>query len=236
MKANKLLYEGKAKKVFHTDDPALLIQYFKDDATAFNAKKRGLIQEKGRLNNLISEQLFQLLEARGVRTHFVKRIDDRSMLIRRLDMFPLEVVVRNVVAGSLAKRLDLEPGRPISPALLEWYYKNDDLGDPLINKGHIRLMNLAGEDDLHEIAKNAILINDILRPYFDERNIILVDFKLEFGISEGAIILGDEIGPDTCRFLDKKTGESMDKDRFRRDLGKVEEAYQEVYRRVIEKS
>lgn len=236
MKAIDLLYEGKAKKVFRTEDPALLIQHFKDDATAFNAKKRGTIREKGRLNNLISEQLFQWLEERGVRTHFVKRIDDRSMLVRRLDMFSLEVVVRNVVAGSLAKRLGLESGRRISPTLLEWYYKNDDLGDPLINEGHIRLLNLAGEDDLREIAKNAILINDILHPYFDERNMILVDFKLEFGVSEGAIILGDEIGPDTCRFWDKTSGESMDKDRFRHDLGKVEEAYQEVYRRIIEKS
>lgn len=232
MKTTGLLYEGKAKKVFLTADPDRLIQYFKDDATAFNAQKRGTIQEKGIINNQIAEHLFRHLSSQGIENHFISRIDERSMLIKRLKMIPLEVVVRNRVAGSLAKRLGLAVGESLSPPVLELYYKDDALGDPIINEDHVRIMNLTGEDELQVIKNYALRINEILLPFFDQRGIILVDFKLEFGLDKGTICLGDEIGPDTCRFWDKETLESMDKDRFRRDLGKIEEAYREVFRRI----
>ncbi len=232
MKTAGMLYEGKAKKLFLTEDPDRLIQYFKDEATAFNARKRGIIQNKGILNNQISEHLFRLLEGRGIPTHFIDRVDERSMLVKRLKMIPLEVVVRNRVAGSLAKRLGLAVGESLSPPVLELYYKDDALGDPIINEDHVRIMNLTGGDELQVIKNYALRINEILLPFFDQRGMILVDFKLEFGLDKGTICLGDEIGPDTCRFWDKETHESMDKDRFRRDLGKIEEAYREVFRRI----
>ena len=232
MKPIDLLYEGKAKKIYRTADPHQVIQYFKDDATAFNAQKRGVIQNKGVLNNQISEHLFRLLEDQGIPTHFISRLDERSMLVKKLKMFPLEVVVRNRIAGSLAKRLGLPEGERLIPPVLELYYKDDALGDPLINEDHVRMMKLAMEDELRIIKKYAWRINEILQPFFDKRGVILVDFKLEFGMMEGNIVLGDEIGPDTCRFWDNVTHESMDKDRFRKDLGKVEEAYQEVFRRI----
>ena len=235
-KPTGLLYEGKAKKVFLTSDPDRLIQFFKDDATAFNAKKRGTIKDKGILNNKISEHLFRLLETQGIPTHFISRLDERSMLIKKLKMIPLEVVVRNRAAGSLVKRLGLIKGEPLSPPLLELYYKNDALGDPLINEDHVRMMGLAKEDEIQVIKKYAHRINEILFPFFEQRGMILVDFKLEFGLKGGTVYLGDEICPDTCRFWDKETHESMDKDRFRRDLGKVEEAYLEVFRRISQSS
>ena len=232
MTASTLLYEGKAKKIFSTKDPDQVLQYFKDDATAFNAQKRGTIVEKGVINNKVSTRLFRLLEENGVPTHFVDRLSDREMLTKKVAIVPVEVVVRNVVAGSLAKRLGLTEGDPIEPAIVEWYYKNDALGDPLISDEHIRLLKLATPEQMAEIKRLAMKVNGLLQPFFRERQMILVDFKLEFGIHNGRLILADEISPDTCRFWDRATKESMDKDRFRKDLGKIEEAYQEVLRRV----
>jgi phosphoribosylaminoimidazole-succinocarboxamide synthase len=227
-----LLYEGKAKKVFATDKPDQVVQYFKDDATAFNALKRGTIVGKGVVNNKVSERLFRLLEQAGVPTHFVERLSDRELLTKKVTIVPVEVVVRNVVAGSLAMRLGLEEGDPIEPAIVEWYYKNDALGDPLIADEHIRLLKLATPEQMTEIKRLALEVNNLLQPFFRERQMILVDFKLEFGLHNGKLILADEISPDTCRFWDQTTKESMDKDRFRKDLGKIEEAYWEVLKRV----
>jgi len=227
-----MLYEGKAKKIFETADPDRVIHYFKDDATAFNAQKKGTIVEKGVVNNKVSEKLFRLLGAGGVPTHFVERLNDREMLTKKVRIVPIEVVVRNVVAGSLAKRLGLKEGKAITPPLVELYYKNDALGDPLISDEHVRLLGLAEPAVVAQIKELALKVNRLLAPFFQERNMILVDFKLEFGQHQGALILADEISPDTCRFWDQKTKESMDKDRFRKDLGKIEEAYQEVLRRV----
>ena len=232
MTAGSLLYEGKAKKIFSTGNSDQVLQYFKDDATAFNAQKRGTIVEKGVINNKVSERLFRLLEQNGVPTHFIERKSDREMLTKKVTIVPVEVVVRNVVAGSLAKRLGLKEGEAIQPAIVEWYYKNDALGDPLIADEHIRLLKLATAEQLAEIKRLALKINGLLQPFFAERKMILVDFKLEFGLHNGKLILADEISPDTCRFWDQTTRESMDKDRFRKDLGKIEEAYQEVLRRV----
>jgi phosphoribosylaminoimidazole-succinocarboxamide synthase len=232
MAIGMLLYEGKAKKVFATDKPDQVVQYFKDDATAFNALKRGTIVGKGVINNKVSERLFRLLEQAGVPTHFVERLSDRELLTKKVTIVPVEVVVRNVVAGSLAKRLGLKEGDPIEPAIVEWYYKNDGLGDPLIADEHIRLMRLATPEQMAEIKRLALKVNSLLQPFFRERQMILVDFKLEFGTHNGTLILADEISPDTCRFWDQTTKESMDKDRFRKDLGKIEEAYQEVLKRV----
>ena len=227
-----MLYEGKAKKIFATEQFDCVLQYFKDDATAFNAQKRGTIVGKGVINNKVSERLFRLLEQAGVPTHFVERLSDREMLTKKVTIVPVEVIVRNVVACSLAKRLGLKEGDPIEPAIVEWYYKNDALGDPLIGDEHIRLLKLATPEQLVEIKRLALQVNGVLRPFFHERHMILVDFKLEFGTYKGKLILADEISPDTCRFWDQKTKESMDKDRFRKDLGKIEEAYQEVLKRV----
>jgi phosphoribosylaminoimidazole-succinocarboxamide synthase len=232
MSAGTLLYEGKAKRIFSTEQPDRVVQYFKDDATAFNAQKRGTIVEKGVINNKISERLFRLLEAEGVPTHFIERLSDREMLTTRVTIVPIEVVVRNVVAGSLAKRLGLTEGDPIEPAIVEFYYKNDALGDPLIADEHVRLMKLADPHVVEQIKQQARKINGLLVPFFRERKMILVDFKLEFGLHNGHLLLADEISPDTCRFWDQTTKESMDKDRFRKDLGKIEEAYHEVLRRV----
>jgi len=232
MTAGTLLYEGKAKKIFSTASPDQVLQFFKDDATAFNAQKRGTIVEKGVINNKVSTRLFRLLEENGVPTHFVDRLSDREMLTKKVTIVPVEVVVRNVVAGSLAKRLGLQEGDAIEPAIVEWYYKNDALGDPLISDEHIRLLNLATPEQMAEIKRLALRVNSLLQPFFRERQMILVDFKLEFGMHQGQLVLADEISPDTCRFWDRTTKESMDKDRFRKDLGKIEEAYQEVLRRV----
>ncbi|MGE3154515.1 MAG: phosphoribosylaminoimidazolesuccinocarboxamide synthase [Nitrospiraceae bacterium] len=227
-----MLYEGKAKQIFATDRPDQVIQYFKDDATAFNAQKRGTIVEKGVVNNKVSERLFRLLEQGGVPTHFLERLNDREMLTKKVTIVPVEVVVRNVVAGSLAKRLGLKEGEPIEPPVVEWYYKHDALGDPLLADEHVRLLKLATPEQLAEIKRLALRINQLFRPFFLERKMILVDFKLEFGFDDGRLLLADEISPDTCRFWDQTTKESMDKDRFRKDLGKIEEAYQEVLKRV----
>ena len=232
MTQGTMIYEGKAKKIFATDQPDRVIQYFKDEATAFNAQKRGTIVDKGVVNNKVSERLFRVLEAAGVSTHFIERLSDREMLTKRVTIVPIEVVVRNMTAGSLVKRLGLKEGEPIEPPVVEFYYKNDALGDPLICEEHVRLMKLAEPKIVGEIKQQARKINSVLQPFFKERKMILVDFKLEFGLHNGKLILADEISPDTCRFWDAGTKESMDKDRFRKDLGKIEEAYQEVLRRV----
>jgi phosphoribosylaminoimidazole-succinocarboxamide synthase len=228
----ELLYEGKAKKIFATARPDQVIQYFKDDATAFNAQKRGTIVEKGVINNKVTERLLTLLEQAGIPTHFVERLSDREMLTKKVTIVPVEVVVRNIVAGSLGKRLGLKDGQVIEPAIIEFYYKNDALGDPLVNDDHLRLMNVATPAVLRELRELGHSINTILKPFFAERKMQLVDFKLEFGVFHNKLILADEVSPDTCRFWDMTTGESMDKDRFRKDMGKIEEAYQEVLRRV----
>ena len=227
-----LLYEGKAKKIFSASRPDQVVHYFKDDATAFNAEKRGMIVEKGIVNNKVSERLFKLLEERGVSTHFLERLSEREMLTKKVTIVPIEVVVRNVVAGSLAKRLGLQIGNVIEPAIIEFYYKNDALGDPLVNDDHLRLMNIATPAVLRELREMAQRVNAVLKPFFAERKMQLIDFKLEFGVYHNKLILADEISPDTCRLWDMATGESMDKDRFRKDMGKIEEAYQEVLKRV----
>jgi len=228
----QMLYEGKAKKIFAAARPDQVVQYFKDDATAFNAEKRGTIVEKGVVNNRVSERLFLLLEEKGIHTHFIERVSDREMLTKKVTIVPVEVVVRNVVAGSLAKRLGLPVGGAIQPAIVEWYYKDDALGDPLVNDDHLRLLNVATPAVLRELRESALRVNSVLQPFFAERKMQLVDFKLEFGVYHNKMILADEISPDTCRLWDTATGESMDKDRFRKDMGKIEEAYQEVLKRV----
>jgi phosphoribosylaminoimidazole-succinocarboxamide synthase len=232
VEAGELLYEGKAKKLFATNDPDLLLQYFKDDATAFNAKKKGTIAQKGVLNNAISEIFFRLLEANGVPTHFVRRLDERNMLVRKLQIVPVEMVIRNVVAGSLAKRLGMEEGRVLPRPIIEFFYKSDPLGDPMINEWHVLVFEMATKAELDEMIRLTEKVNAVLKPFLAERGIVLVDMKVEFGRHHGKIVLGDEICPDTCRFWDSTSGEKMDKDRFRRDLGKVEEAYEEIARRV----
>ena len=234
MEKKKKIYEGKAKKLYETDNPDLVIQEFKDDATAFDATKRGTIVSKGIVNNRISEILFQMLESKGIKTHFVKCLNDRDMLVKRLEIIPIEVTIRNVVAGGMAKNLGLEEGMKLKETVLEYHYKEDKLHDPLFNDYHIRAMGLASEKDLDYIAKASFKINEILKTFFDKKNITLVDFKLEFGRHKKEILLGDEISPDTCRFWEKGTNKKLDKDRFRRDLGGVEEAYQEMLKRVKE--
>jgi phosphoribosylaminoimidazole-succinocarboxamide synthase len=227
-----LLYEGKAKKIFLTEKDDELIQYFKDDATAFNAEKRGTILEKGVVNNAISAKLFQHLADAGIPSHFIQQINDREMLTRRVKIIPVEVVVRNRATGSIVKRLGLEEGLFIDPPLVEFFYKDDSLGDPLISEDHIRLLKLATPGQIEELRQQALKINEVLKPFFQKKGMFLVDFKLEFGLWNGQIILADEISPDTCRFWDIQTGERMDKDRFRKDLGRIEETYQEVLKRV----
>jgi len=233
MEKKEKLYEGKAKILYSTTDPGLLIQYFKDDATAFDATKRGTILEKGVYNNKISSVLFRLLEDKGIKTHFVRQLDERQMLVKRLKILPLEVVVRNRIAGSLAKRLGMEEGGELPVPVQEFCYKDDALHDPLINEDHIRTFKFATDEEVAFVKKTSIKINGILSNFFDQLGIILVDFKLEYGTApDGKIYLADEITPDGCRLWDKKTLKKLDKDRFRRDLGEVEEAYQEVFRRV----
>jgi phosphoribosylaminoimidazole-succinocarboxamide synthase len=227
-----MLYEGKAKKIFLTEKEDEVIQYFKDDATAFNAEKRGTIHEKGIVNNKISTRLFQELANAGIPSHFIQQINDREMLARRVNIILVEVVVRNRATGSIIKRLGLEEGMFIDPPLVEFFYKDDSLGDPLITEDHIRLLKLATPLQVAELRNQALKINDVLLPFFQKRGMMLVDFKLEFGLWNGQIILADEISPDTCRFWDIQTGERMDKDRFRKDLGRIEETYQEVLKRV----
>jgi phosphoribosylaminoimidazole-succinocarboxamide synthase len=233
VKQGEKLYEGKAKIVYKTDDPALLIQHFKDSATAFDGKKKGEIRDKGVANAAIASKLFTLLEDTGVATHFKGMLNDRDMLIDNLNMIQLEAITRNVAAGSLAKRLGYEEGTPLKKPVVEFYYKRDDLGDPIITCQHIMELGLIDDAGFKYIRELSFKINDILTKYFDSIGLKLIDMKMEFGYNkEGNIVLGDEISPDTCRFWDKETNEKLDKDRFRRDLGGVEEAYEEVLRRV----
>jgi phosphoribosylaminoimidazole-succinocarboxamide synthase len=228
------LYEGKAKIVYATDRAGVVVQYFKDDATAFNALKKGTILGKGVVNNRISAVLFQRLARAGVPTHYLGTRSDREMVCRRLDIIKIETIVRNVVAGSLAKRTGLGEGTPIKQPIVELYYKSDPLGDPMLNDDHVRMLRLATPAELAWMRRTALRINAVLRPFLLRRHLLLVDFKLEFGRLRRTLWLGDEISPDTCRLWDSRSQEKLDKDRFRRDLGGVEEAYQEVYRRVVE--
>jgi len=228
------LYEGKAKIVYSTDDPNLVSQQFKDDATAFDGKKKGQIAHKGVRNATISNRLFRLLEERGIVTQLVEQTADDTLLCKRLEMFPVEVVVRNYAAGSICKRLGFEEGHKMKKPMLEFFLKDDSLGDPLVTDAHIEELELLTRAERDEIERLALEVNEALVEFFAERKVLLVDFKLEFGRdSEGNIVLGDEISPDTCRFWDAETGEKMDKDRFRRDLGNVEEAYEEMLKRVL---
>ena len=230
------LYEGKAKKVYATADENLYIVSYKDDATAFNGLKKGTIAGKGVINNRMSNMLMQMLESHGVPTHFVKELSDRDTLVKKVSIVPLEVIIRNISAGSFAKRYGVEEGIVFDQPTIEFSYKNDDLGDPLLNRYHALALKLATEDEINTIERMAFKVNEVLKAYFLGLNITLVDFKLEFGrLFDGTIVLADEISPDTCRFWDKDTGEKLDKDRFRRDLGGVEEAYNEVMRRLMGK-
>jgi phosphoribosylaminoimidazole-succinocarboxamide synthase len=231
--ARDKLYEGKAKIVYETTRPDVIIQYFKDDATAFNALKRGTIVGKGVVNNRMSAVLFERLQHAGIPTHYLETLSDREMLCRRLDIIKIETIVRNIVAGSLAKRTGLEEGTPIRAPIVELYYKSDPLGDPMLNDDHVRMLGLATPRDLAWMRRTALRINGVLKPHLARRGLLLVDFKVEFGRAKGRLYLGDEISPDTCRLWDGVTRERLDKDRFRRDLGGVEEAYQEVYRRLV---
>lgn len=229
----EFIYEGKAKRVYTTDKPTEVVIEYKDDATAFNAQKRGTIQDKGVVNNEVTTILFQKLEEIGVPTHFIKKLNDREQLCKRVDIVPLEFVVRNIIAGSMAKRLGIEEGTVPPNQIIDICYKKDELGDPLINDDHAVALGASTYDELKVMYALTHKINDYLKGAFDKAGLQLVDFKIEFGKdAEGNIILADEISPDTCRLWDKETGEKMDKDRFRRDLGNIEEAYQEVLRRL----
>ena len=227
-----LLYEGKAKTVFETDHPDELLVYFKDDATAFNGEKHGTIEGKGIINNKLSQFFFKQLKDRGVKNHFLEKVSEREMLVRKLDMIKLEVVVRNIVAGSLVKRLGLEEGTPLTVPVVEYYYKSDELNDPMLNRYHIMALDLAKIDELNQMEHIALSVNTILRDLLRAKNVDLIDFKLEFGRFDGEVILADEISPDNCRFWDTVTHEKLDKDRFRQNLGGVEEAYQEMLNRL----
>lgn len=232
MEQGVFLYEGKAKQIFATEDERVVWIRYKDDATAFDGAKKGVIKNKGIVNNRVSNLLFSLLEKKGIETHFIQQLDERNTLVKKLDIIPVEVVVRNVMAGSLAKRLGQEEGQELKEPIVELYYKNDLLHDPMINEYHAMAMGWASEHELIEMDWLAHQINSILKDFFARIGIILVDFKLEFGRYDGRVILGDEISPDTCRLWDKVSLEKLDKDRFRRDMGKEEEAYQEVIRRI----
>ena len=228
------IYEGKAKKVFRTDDPELFIVDYKDDATAFNGLKKGTIAGKGAINNRMTNNLMRRLEAQGIPTHFVQELSDRETLVKKVSIVPLEVIIRNISAGSFAKRYGVEEGIVFDEPTIEFSYKNDDLGDPLLNEYHALALKLATKEEIDLIKKYAFAVNDLLKGFMKEIGIDLVDFKLEFGkTSDGTIVLADEISPDTCRLWDEKTHEKLDKDRFRRDLGGAEEAYEEVMRRLM---
>mgnify|MGYP000257844097 FL=1 len=234
MKKLEQLYEGKAKKVYKTDEENFYIVDYKDDATAFDGKKKGTITGKGAINNKITNMLMQMLETKGIPTHFVRELSERETVVKKVKILPLEVLVRNTVAGSLAKRLGLPEGTKLKQTVLEYCYKNDELGDPMINEYHILAMDFASPEQLRQVADYSLRINEILKEYFKKLNIDLIDFKLEFGVTpDGTLILADEISPDTCRFWDSTTGEKLDKDRFRRDLGNVEGAYHEILHRLM---
>ena len=233
MKKLEQIYEGKAKQVYLTDDPKIVIVDYKDDATAFNGLKKGTITGKGVVNNKVSNHFFRLLESKGIPTHFVEQLSDRETAVKRVEILPVEVIVRNRAAGSFSKRMGVAEGTSLSSVILEYSYKNDALGDPFINSYYIRALNLATDAEMEQVKEYSFRINDILREYLWNLGIELIDFKLEFGRFDGKVILADEISPDTCRFWDKATGKKLDKDRFRQDLGEVEEAYREIIRRLM---
>lgn len=233
MQKKGLLYEGKAKKVYKTEDPEVYIVSYKDDATAFNGLKKGTIVGKGVVNNRMSNFMFRLLEQQGIPTHYVEELDERETAVKKVAIIPLEVIVRNFAAGSLSKRLGLAEGTKMKSPVLEFSYKNDDLGDPMVNDYHILAMELATRAEIDRIAEMSLKINQLMIGFFQTVNVDLIDFKLEFGkTSDGTVILADEISPDTCRFWDRDTHEKLDKDRFRRDMGGVEEAYAEMMKRL----
>ncbi|WP_322181329.1 phosphoribosylaminoimidazolesuccinocarboxamide synthase [Neglectibacter caecimuris] len=233
MQKMEMLYEGKAKKVYATDDPEICIVSYKDDATAFNGLKKGTITGKGVVNNRMSNFMFRLLEKQGIPTHYVEELSDRETAVKKVVIVPLEVIVRNTAAGSLSKRLGLPEGTPMKTPVLEYSYKNDELGDPMVNDYHIFAMELATREELAQIASMSFRINEIMVEFFKSVGVDLIDFKIEFGkTGDGKILLADEISPDTCRFWDVNTHEKLDKDRFRRDMGGVEDAYAEMMRRI----
>ena len=234
MEKTAQLYEGKAKKVYATDDENLVIVDYKDDATAFNGLKKGTIRGKGVINNKVTNHLMQLLEKEGVPTHFVKELSDRETLVKKVSIVPLEVIIRNISAGSFSKKYGVDEGIVFEAPTIEFSYKNDELGDPLINAYHALALKLATKDEINQIKTMAFRVNDVLKGYFKELGVDLVDFKLEFGkTTDGKLVLADEISPDTCRFWDSVTHEKLDKDRFRRDLGGVEDAYAEMMKRIF---
>ena len=232
MKKLEQLYEGKAKKVFKTEDPDILIVDYKDDATAFNGEKKGTIVGKGVINNRMTNHVFKLLEKEGVPTHYIEELSDRETAVKKVEIVPLEVIIRNVAAGSFSKRLGVPEGTQLLEPTIEFSYKNDELGDPLINSYFARALGLATWEEMDAIKKYAFKVNEVLKAYFLQADMKLIDFKIEFGRYHGQIILADEISPDTCRLWDVNTNEKLDKDRFRRDLGNVEEAYNEVFKRL----
>lgn len=233
MRAGDMLYEGKAKQLFLTEDPGVVRVKYKDTATAFNGEKKAVLEGKGQMNNRISTFFFRYLKEHGIPNHFIEAISPMEQLVRKVDIIPLEVVVRNIAAGTLSKRIGLPEGTDLRHPVVEFYYKDDALGDPLINEDHISVLQLATEEQLKKMREIALKVNDLLKKLMAQEQILLVDFKLEFGVdAEGTLLLADEISPDTCRFWDAKTGEKLDKDRFRRDLGQVVEAYQEIWTRL----
>jgi phosphoribosylaminoimidazole-succinocarboxamide synthase len=233
MEKLEMMYEGKAKKIYATDKADEVIVYYKDDATAFNGEKKGQIEDKGVMNNAITSVIFEILEKAGVKTHFIEKLNDREQLCKKVEIVPLEVIVRNVAAGSMAKRLGLEEGFALKTTVFELSYKDDSLGDPLINDYHAVGIGATTFEELKVMYDMTAKINDVLKAVFKEQNINLIDFKIEFGrLADGTIVLADEISPDTCRFWDATTGEKLDKDRFRRDLGNVKDAYVEILNRI----
>jgi phosphoribosylaminoimidazole-succinocarboxamide synthase len=234
MNKTEQLYEGKAKKVFATDSPDYCIVDYKDDATAFNGEKKGTIAGKGVINNRVTNHLMKLLETKGIPTHFVEELSERETLVKKARIVPIEVIVRNIAAGSLSKRLGLAEGTKLKTTVLEYCYKDDALGDPMINEYHAAALGLATPEELKKISMYSFMVNDILSDYLRDLHIELIDFKLEFGrVKNGQLVLADEISPDTCRFWDSRTGEKLDKDRFRRDMGGVEDAYREILKRLL---
>ncbi len=232
MKKIEQLYEGKAKKVFKTEDENIYFIQYKDDATAFDGKKKGTIEDKGVVNNRMSAKMFQILEKEGIETHFEELLDDRQMLVKAVEIIPVEVIVRNIATGSMVRRLGVEDGKILIPTVLEFSYKSDELSDPLMNEYHIKAMELATDEEIAFMKEIALKVNEIMKRRFETLDLRLVDFKLEFGRFKNRVVLADEISPDTCRLWDMKTNEKMDKDRFRQDLGNVKATYQEVMKRV----
>ena len=234
MEKRELLYEGKAKKVFATDDPQVVLVSYKDDATAFNGLKKGIISGKGAINNRVTNYMMELLEKEGVKTHLVRELSNRETLVKKVSIIPLEVIIRNISAGSFSKRYGVEEGIVFSRPTIEFSYKNDDLGDPLINSYHAQALGIATSEEIETVKSMAFKVNDVMKAFFKNLNVDLVDFKLEFGkTADGEIVLADEISPDTCRFWDSETHEKLDKDRFRRDMGNVEDAYKEMMKRIL---